>query len=92
LRTGIQFIVTPTDRARLGAIISARSSPQKPVWRARIVLFFAGGTGTSANMASTRKSKTCLWRWQERLMPLGVAGLLREKMRPPGLPKTAGRK
>jgi transposase len=40
-------------------------------------------------MASTGKSKTCVWRWQERFMSEGVAGLLREKTRPPGIPKTA---
>jgi len=89
MRTGIQFTVTPTDRAQLEAIISAPSSPQKHVWRARIVLFSADGTGTSAIMASTGKSKTCVWRWQERFMSEGVAGLLREKTRPPGIPKTA---
>jgi transposase len=89
MRTGIQFTVTPTDRAQLEAIISAPSSPQKHVWRARIVLLSADGTGTSAIMASTGKSKTCVWRWQERFMSEGVAGLLREKTRPPGIPKTA---
>ena len=89
MRTGIQFTVTPTDRAQLEAIISAPSSPQKHVWRARIVLLSADGTGTGAIMASTGKSKTCVWRWQERFMSEGVAGLLREKTRPPGIPKTA---
>lgn len=89
MRTGIQFTVTPTDRAQLEAIISAPSSPQKHVWRARIVLLSADGTGTGAIMASTGKSKTCVWRWQERFMAEGVAGVLREKTRPPGIPKTA---
>jgi hypothetical protein len=31
-------------------------------------------------------SKPCVWRWQERFMSEGVAGLLREKTRKPGLP------
>jgi hypothetical protein len=31
-------------------------------------------------------SKPCVWRWQERFMREGVAGLLREKTRKPGLP------
>jgi transposase len=30
------------------------------------------------------KSKTCVWRWQERFMREGVAGLTRDKTRPPG--------
>jgi hypothetical protein len=35
-------------------------------------------------MAATGKSKTCVWRWQERFMHEGVDGLLRDKTRPPG--------
>ena len=35
-------------------------------------------------MAETGKSKTCVWRWQERFMHDGVEGLLRDKSRPPG--------
>jgi hypothetical protein len=30
----------------------------------------------------TSKSKTCVWRWQERFMKEGVEGLLRDKTRP----------
>ena len=40
-------------------------------------------------MLRTGKSKTCVWRWQERFMSEGVDGLLQEKTRPPGIPKTA---
>src|SRR5271166_1947552 len=36
-------------------------------------------------MAATGKSKTCVWRWQERFMREGVDGLLRDKTRPPGI-------
>ncbi len=36
-------------------------------------------------MAATGKSKTCVWRWQERFMAGGVDGLLRDKTRPPGI-------
>ena len=35
-------------------------------------------------MRETGKSKTCVWRWQERFMEEGVHGLLRDKTRPPG--------
>lgn len=35
-------------------------------------------------MEATSKSKTCVWRWQERFMTEGVDGLLRDKSRPPG--------
>ena len=39
--------------------------------------FFARRTG---------KSKTCVWRWQERFMQEGVDGLLRDKTRPSRIP------
>ncbi len=40
-----------------------------------------------AIMAATGKSKTCVWRWQERFMRDSVDGLLRDKTRPPGIAK-----
>jgi len=92
MRTGIQFTVSSEDRLRLEAVVSAPSSPQKHVWRSRIILMSADGQGTHAIMATTGKSKTCVWRWQERFMTEGVDGLLREKTRPPGIPKTAREK
>jgi hypothetical protein len=33
-------------------------------------------------MRETGKSKTCVWRWQERFMTDGVDGLVRDKTRP----------
>ena len=92
MRTGIDFTVSLSDLKRLEAIISAPSSPQKHVWRARIILLSADGIGTSAIMSATGKSKTCVWRWQARFMSEGVDGLLHEKTRPPGIPKTAADK
>lgn len=88
MRAGIHFTVSPTDRRRLEAVVAAPSSPQKHVWRSRIVLLSADGFGTGAIMAATGKSKTCVWRWQERFMTEGADGLLREKTRPPGIPRT----
>ena len=84
MRTDISFTVSPTERQRLGAIAADPKSPQKHVWRARIVLLSGDGLGTSAIMAKTGKSKTCVWRWQERFMQEGVDGLLRDRSRPPG--------
>src|ERR1700680_782435 len=59
-----------------------RNASQKHVWRARIVLLTADGLGTNEIMRRTGKSKTCLWRWQERFLHEGVEGLLRDKTRP----------
>ena len=84
MRTGISFTVWADDRRRLQAIVAAPTSPQKQVWRARIILLSDEGAGTSAIMTETGKSKTCVWRWQERFMHEGVRGLLRDKSRPPG--------
>ena len=85
MRSGIEISVTASDRERLEAIVAARGSPQKHVWRARIVLLTDDGLGTVAIMAATGKSKTCVWRWQERFMVEGVGGLLRDETRPPGI-------
>jgi transposase len=59
------------------------------VWRARIVLLTCEGVGTNEIMRRTGKSKTCLWRWQERFMHEGVEGLLRDKTRPSRVPVLA---
>jgi transposase len=74
--------VTAADRARLEAIVADRNSPQKHVWRAAIVLATADGLGTNEVMRWTAKSKTVVWRWQERFAEEGVEGLLRDKTRP----------
>ena len=84
MRTGVCFSVSSNDRRRLEAVVADGNSPQKHVWRARIILLSGDGLGTAAIMAETGKSKTCVWRWQERFMEEGVKGLLRDKTRPPG--------
>jgi hypothetical protein len=54
------------DRSRLEEIVADRNSPQKYVWRFRIVLLTSQGVGTAEIMRLTGKSKTAVWRWQER--------------------------
>ena len=66
MRPGIIVDVTAADRDRLEAVVADRNSPQKHVWRAAIVLATADGLGTNAVMRRTGKSKTVVWRWQER--------------------------
>src|SRR5829696_7575013 len=56
------------------------------VWRAEIVLLSASGLGTVEIMRRTGKSKTCVWRWQERFAQERVEGLLRDKTRPSRVP------
>src|SRR5271170_4908935 len=83
MRTGITVEVNAADRARLEAIVGDRNSPQKHVWRSRIILLLTSARlGTVEIMRRAGKSKTCVWRWQERFMQQGVSGLLRDKTRP----------
>jgi hypothetical protein len=79
MRTGISIYVNPVSRARLDAIVADRNSPQKHVWRARIVLLSADGAGTVEIMRTAGVSKTAVWRSQERFMEDGVDGLLCDK-------------
>ncbi len=86
MRTGITIEVGSSDRLRLEGIAGDRCAAQKHVWRAAIILLSADGIGTHENMRRTGKSKTCVWRWQERFMEEGVEGLLRDKTRPSRIP------
>ncbi|MCW2319171.1 transposase [Rhodoblastus acidophilus] len=82
MRTGIAITVSASDRRRLEALVRDRNATQKHAWRAEIVLLSADGIGTNEIMRRTGKSKTCVWRWQERFMEEGFDGLLRDKTRP----------
>ena len=82
MRTGMSIAVSASDRRRLQALVKDRNAAQKQVWRAEIILLSAGGVGTNEIMRRTGKSKTCVWRWQERFMAEGYDGLLRDKTRP----------
>jgi transposase len=86
MRAGVSIDVTPEDRTRLEAVARDRNSPQKHVWRVRIVLLTAEGFGTNAIMRAVGKDKRCVWRWQERFAAEGVDGLLRDKTRPSRIP------
>jgi transposase len=78
----ISVYVNVSDRAHLQWLIADRNTPRKVVWRAEIVLATGDGLGTMAIMRRTGQSKPCVWRWQERFVAEGVAGLLRDKTRP----------
>ena len=86
MRKGIVVEVTPADRAGFQSIIRDRNSPQKHVWRARIIVLTAEGAGTTAIARAVGKGKTVVWRWQERFMQEGVEGLTRDRTRPSRIP------
>jgi transposase len=89
------IVMGAAERAELEAVVGNRNSPQKHVWRARIVLLTADGHGTAEIMRRTGKAKTVIWRWQERFGGEGIAGLWRDKTRrsriPPLSPEVAER-
>lgn len=66
MRQGITVEVTPAARERLQSIVRDPNSPQKHVWRARIVMLSGDGLGTMAVMRAVAKGKTVVWRWQQR--------------------------
>jgi Winged helix-turn helix len=89
MRTGVTLSVTSADLDRLRVLVKDRNAPQKHVWRAQILLLSAEGVCTNAIMRETGRSKTYVWRWQERFASEGVKGLLRDKTRPSRIPKLA---
>jgi transposase len=81
MRPGIIVTVRRADRRRLAALVRNRNAAQKHVWWAQIVLPSADDLGTNEIMRRMGKSKTCVWRWQERFAMEGYDGLLRDKTR-----------
>ncbi len=74
--------LSPDDRVRLEGWVAGRNTPQKLVWRARIVLMWAEGAGVTAIVRATGKTKRTVYRWRERYLERGVAGLERDASRP----------
>src|SRR5439155_23379418 len=85
MRAGIVVNVPRADRHRLEAIISDRSTPQKHVWRANVILATADGYGTAEIMRQSGKSKPVVWTWQARFMGRASKGCC-AKTRKPGKP------
>jgi transposase len=76
--------VPPEDRERLDRLVSDRNTPQKVVWRARIVLLAGDGVGAVAISATVGVSVLTVRRWRRRYAAKGVDGLLKDATRPPG--------
>ena len=85
-RDDICLYLGPAERSELQALITNRNTPRKLVWRAEIVLATADGHGTFEIMRRTGMSKPTVWRWQERYLDEGLAGLKRDKTRPSRVP------
>jgi transposase len=70
------------DRAELAGWVAGRNTPQKLVWRARIVLMWADGAGVTAIVRALGKTKKTTYRWRDRYIELGIEGLKRDASRP----------
>ena len=69
------------DRATLEGWVADRNTPQKLVWRSRIVLLSADRVGKMAIVRAVGKCKRTVDRWQERYVARGLAGLQRDATR-----------
>jgi transposase len=74
--------LSPEDRAQLEGWVAGRNTPQKLVWRARIVLLWAQGAGVTAVVRATGKTKRTAYRWRDRYLERGITGLERDASRP----------
>jgi transposase len=75
--------VGEADRDRLERLVRDRNTPQKVVWRARIVLLAANGSQAIGIAAAVGKSLLTVRRWRRRYVAKGVDGLLKDATRPP---------
>jgi len=84
--------VSPEDRERLEKLVRDRNTPQKVVWRARIVLLAGDGTLAGEIARKVGKSGLTVRRWRRRYGTNGVDGLLKDATRPPGRKPLSARK
>jgi Homeodomain-like domain len=82
IKTEACIWLSPADRATLEGWVNGRNTPQKLVWRARIVLLSADRTGVMTITRAVGRSKVTVARWQERYLTKGLDGLRRDATRP----------
>ena len=78
-----RILISAADRERLDQLIQDRNTPQKVVWRARIVRLAGDGLTAVAIAAGVRKSVLTVRRWRRRYAAKGVDGLIKDATRPP---------
>src|SRR3979490_2769787 len=77
-----QIWISAADRERLERLVRDRNTPQKVVWRARIVLLASDGLTAEGFAAAVDKSLLTVRRWRRRYMAKGMDGLLKDATRP----------
>ena len=73
--------ISSADRERLERLVRDRNTPQKVVWRARIVLLAGDGLTAEGIAAEVGKSLLTVRRWRRRYVARGVDGLLKDATR-----------
>src|SRR5438105_12248800 len=81
MKTQACIWLSPEDRATLEGWVADRNTPQKLVWRSRIVLLSADRVGKMTIVRAVGKCKRTVDRWQERYVARGLAGLQRDATR-----------
>jgi transposase len=77
-----QIWISVADRERLERLVRDRNTPQKVVWRARIVLLASDGLTAEGIAAAVDKSLLTVRRWRRRYVAKGMDGLLKDATRP----------
>jgi transposase len=77
-----QISISAADRERLERLVRDRNTPQKVVWRARIVLLASDGLTAEGIAAAVDKSLLTVRRWRRRYVAKGIDGLLKDATRP----------
>ena len=77
------------DGQRLAAILADRNRPQKHAVRVRIILASAERRDVAEVARRAGISRPAVWRWQQRFAEAGVEGLLPDRTRKPGKPRTS---
>ena len=87
-----RILISAADRERLEQLARDRNTPQKVVWRARIVLLASDGLTAEAIAAAVDKSLLTVRRWRRRYAAKGRDGILKDATRPSRVPPLAPEK
>ena len=74
--------MSAADRERLARLVRDRNTPQKVVWRARIVLLASDGLTAEGIAAAVDKSLLTVRRWRRRYVAKEMDGLFKDATRP----------
>lgn len=82
MRNVERISISTADRERLERLVRDRNTPQKMVWRARIVLLASDTLTAEAIATAVGKSLLTVRRWRRRYLAEGADGLLKDAIRP----------